>query len=165
MKPAGLVLSLALLAPGLFAQTGASNNFNAGCDEKHKSAILTPADPAYPYAIELAKFLIARGVNVQCICGSKMQHFFPEQRSAAWFQTGNGIFEALFLPSHQNFHVELVDRSENGRHLYSFRGTPATKTTLDSPKPIYLVQRKNVLLYVWGDQSLAEQLDQVANSH
>lgn len=164
MKLLGSLLFL-LLSSRLYAQAAPPlDQFTSRCSESERIAILEKSDPAYPYAVKLAQFLSDRGIRVECVCASKMQLVFTGQRSAAWFQTGDGIFDALFLPIGQNFQVALVDRPQDGWHHYSFSGVPASKMKMDSKKPAYLVQRKNVLLFLFDDQPLARILERVLDS-
>lgn len=161
MKLLGYFLLLALWAPRLLAQTAPAGEFMSGCSGRERIAVLPATDPAYPYAIELARSLTSKGIHVECLRGSKDQHFFHGQEGASSLRTDAGIFDALFLPKGQVFRVEMVEKPENGRYIYSFRGSPAGPPLLDSSKPMVCIQHENVLLLVWGNQPLAERLESV----
>jgi hypothetical protein len=160
VKSSGLLLSLVLLAPGLFAQI-APNKFISGCSAEERKAVLQPTDPAYSYAIDLARLLTSKGIRVECICASKSQHLFQGQKGAAYFRTDAGVFDSLYLPKGQVFQVETVEKPESGRYIYRFRGSRGG-LSFDSAKRF--VKHKNVLLLVGGDRPLAARLEQALNS-
>lgn len=164
MKLFGLLLLLILPESGLLAQTAAPKQFTLGCNESESQAVLQATDPAYPYAIELARTLTGRGVQVKCLCASTSQRLFQGQGGAAYFRIDGGVFEALFLPKGKVFRVDLMEHAHNGHYIYSFRGTP-TGRSMYSSKPMWRIQHENVLLLVDGDQPLAARLEQVLNSH
>jgi hypothetical protein len=116
--------------------------------------------PAYDDAMSLAHTLSNHGILVECIRGSKMEQFFEGQKGAAWFKTNQGIFEVLFLPSPETFAgLEIIDRGRNGRHIYSFRGTPRISRVMDSSEPNYFIKHENALFSVWGDEELAHSIE------
>jgi hypothetical protein len=117
-------------------------------------------DPVYTDAMELERALSDRGFVVQCIRSSKEQSRFEGQKGAAWFETDRGTFDVLFLPSGQSFAaLEIVPQDQqNGRYVYSFRGTPHMSKD-DSSKPIWFIKHGNVLFCVWGNRELAASLE------
>jgi hypothetical protein len=163
VKLSALVLSLILLAPGLLAQT-APTEFTSGCSAQERKAILTPTDPAYTYAVTMARSLTSKDIHVECLCASKLQRWFRGEVSAAYFHTRNGVFDAVFLPKGQVFQVEMIEKHENGRYMYSFRGTPTGRPTIDSSTAMWIVQHENALVLV-SDQPLVARLEQALNSH
>jgi hypothetical protein len=164
VKSSRLVLSLVLLTPGALAQATLPNEFSSGCSALERKALLQPTDPAYSYAIDLARSLASKGIHVECLCASKLQRWFRGEAGAAYFHTRNGVFDAVFLPKGQVFQVEMIEKHENGRHMYLFRGTPTGAPTIDSSKAMWIVQHENALVLV-SDQSLAARLEQALNSH
>jgi hypothetical protein len=167
MKLPGLLLLLVLAARGLPAQTPSASNFTSGCNELDSKAILPATDPAYSYAMDLARTLTARGFTVKCMGASKMERFFGGMIGAAVYKTDRGNFDGLFLPKGHAFHVKVTERRENGLYLYSFSGSPRVSSPLpaESPRPCYFVQHSNVLFAPWADRQLATDLEAAFNSH
>jgi hypothetical protein len=63
------------------------------------------------------------------------------------------------LPAPETFAgLEVDERRENGRYLYSFRGTPQISRTIDSSKQSSFISYKNLLFHVWGDEQLAASI-------
>jgi hypothetical protein len=100
-----------------------------------------------------------RGFQVQCIRRSVEERLFKGQKGAAWVKTDRGVFEVWFLPTPETFAgLEVDERRENGRYLYSFRGTPQISRAIDSSKQSYFMSYKNLLFHVWGDEQLAASI-------
>jgi hypothetical protein len=117
------------------------------------------SSPVYEDATELARTLDESGFQVQCIRRSVEERIFKGQKGAAWIKTGRGIFEVWFLPKPQTFAgLEVDEQRENGRYLYSFRGTPLISRTIESSKQSYFISYKNLLFHVWGDEQLAASI-------
>jgi hypothetical protein len=115
----------------------------------------------YEDATELARTLENRGFVVECIRRSVGEHLFESEKGSAWFKTDQGIFEVWFLPQAQNFALlNIISQEQDGRYIYTFRGTPRIATTIDSSKPISFVKHGNLLFEIWGDQQLAASLEQ-----
>jgi hypothetical protein len=128
------------------------------CSTNDLLALIKPDDPAYADAIELAQTLQGHGVIVKCVLQSKMVHVFEDQKGAAFFKTDYGDFNALFLPKPQTFSsVEIVSRSENGRFLYSFRGSPhpASPYPIDSAYRMFFEKHANQLFITSKSQLAA----------
>jgi hypothetical protein len=128
------------------------------CTPNELLALMKPDDPAYADAMELAQTLHAHGVIVKCILQSKMVHLFEDQKGAAFFKTDYGDFNALFLPKPQTFSsVEIISRSENGRFLYSFRGSPrpVSPYPIDSAYPMFFEKHENQLFITSKSQLAA----------
>ena len=121
------------------------------------------SDPVYTDATELGRMLGERGFVVECIRSSKEARRFEGQKGAAWFKTDRGIFDVLFLPTGRSFDgLQVVSQPQRGGwYVYTFRGTPRTSDVEDSSKPAWFIHYKNMLFHVWGDQRLAETLEQV----
>jgi hypothetical protein len=113
----------------------------------------------YDDATELANTLNERGFQVQCMRRSVEERLFKGQKGAAWVKTDRGIFEVWFLPMPETFAgLEVDERRENGRYVYSFRGTPRISQTIDSSKQSYFISYGNLLFHVWGDEQLAASI-------
>ena len=138
------------------------------CDDPHASPEANASSqqqwengssPVYADATELARTLDERGFQVQCIRRSVGERFFKGQKGAALVKTDRGVFEVWFLPTSETFAgLAVHERRENGRYLYSFRGTPQISGTIDSSKQIYFISYKTVLFQVWGDDQLAASI-------
>jgi hypothetical protein len=176
MKLLGLLLLLVLAPRGLPAQTTppptppttAPEDFTSGCSEAELKAILPTTDPAYSYAVDLARILSDRGFVVSCLCASKMASFFPGLVGAAFFDTDRGSFDVLFLPKGHVFHVKISERRENGSYRYTFRGAPAKHSpivTADSGRLCYFVQHGNVMIPFLTSQEMATDLTAALSAH
>lgn len=115
--------------------------------------------------MELAQTLASHGFVVRCVCQSKMIHVFEGQKGAALFKTDHGDFDALFLQEPQTFDlVEPVERRENGRFLYSFKGnpTPHFPYPLDSTHPMFFGKHASQFFITW-ERHLADSLVKAVN--
>ena len=122
------------------------------CRSDELLALIKTDDPAYADAMDLARTLQGRGFIVKCVLQSVMVHTFQGQKGAAVFRTDRGDFDVLFLPEPQTFAtVEILERRENGRFLYSFRGSPraASPHPIDSAYPMYFVKHADQLFITW----------------
>ena len=120
-------------------------------------------DPVHDDAMELAHTLEGHSFVVECVRSSKQSQIFDGQKGAAWYKTNRGIFEVLFLPRGQTFdELKIVSESKGGGFsIYSFQGKPLTSTTMKSKAPIAFIKHDNVMFEVFGDDSLAKNLEQV----
>ena len=128
------------------------------CPQNDLLAMVKPYNSAYTDAMSLARTLQAHGFIVKCVLQSKMAQFFEGQNGAALFRTDHGDFEALFLPPSQTFaSVEVNEWRENGRFLYSFRGSPSPTSSqpIDSAQPMFFERHANQF-YVTSNRQLAE---------
>jgi hypothetical protein len=159
MKAAMLFLALcAVPQTRLSAQatdcndSSASPKANAVAQQQWESK----SSPVYDDATELARTLNERGFQVQCMRRSVEERLFKGQKGAAWVKTDRGIFEVWFLPMPETFAgLEVDERQENGRYVYSFSGTPRISRTIDSSKQSFFINYGNLLFHVWGDEQLA----------
>jgi hypothetical protein len=122
--------------------------------------VLQVTDPAYLDAVDLAQALNDHGVTVQCIAPSKMASMFDGLAGAVLYRTNQGSFDALFVPKPQNFdNLQIHERQEKGRHLYSFAGHPKpwAANLIDASGPVYFIKSRNRLI-VLRDSALATQL-------
>ena len=162
MKAAMLFLALCcVLQTGLSAQATDCNDpsvspeANAVAQQQWENR----TSPVYDDATELASALNERGFQVQCMRRSVEERLFKGQKGAAWVKTDRGVFEVWFLPTPETFAgLEVDERRENGRYLYSFRGTPQISRAIDSSKQSYFMSYKNLLFHVWGDEQLAASI-------
>jgi hypothetical protein len=130
-----------------------------GCSDADWPA-LQSSDPAYPEAMELARTLADGGFMISCIVPSKMIGMFDGQTGAALYRTDQGGFEALFLPKPQNFdRLQIVERQESGRYLYSFAGhpTPWPANLINGPRRVIFLKHANRLI-VAHDSELADRI-------
>jgi hypothetical protein len=122
--------------------------------------VLQVSDPAYLDAVDFAQDLTDRGVTVQCIAPSKMASMFEGLAGAVVYRTNQGSFDTMFLPKPQNFdNLQIRERQESGRHLYSFAGHPKpwSANLIDASGPVYFIKSRNRLI-VLRDSALATQL-------
>jgi len=85
---------------------------------------------------------------------------FEGQVGAALYSTDLGAFDALFLPETQSFDaLDIVERHERGRFLYSFIGRPdpSPPNLIDAPDRVYFVKHVNRLLVI-HQEALAARL-------
>ena len=131
----------------------------------HPDILLTPANPAYDAAMNLARTLRSRGIMVKCILLSKEERMFEGQEGAANYQTDDGVFEALFLPKAKTFSaLEIIEQEETGGYLYSFRGSPRSLAERwEGVRPTYFVKHGSQLLHTL-DKPLAVRLEQAFHS-
>jgi hypothetical protein len=149
-------LVVVTLVGPLRAQAGSQATGCAGAN----GPALQPSDSAYLDAVELARTLADHGFMVMRIVPSKRTGMFEGQQGAALYRTDQGSFEALFLPKPQNFdRLQIVERQESGRYLYSFAGrpTPWPANLIDSPRPVFFLKHTNRLLVAY-DKKLADHL-------
>jgi hypothetical protein len=152
------VVLIAVVHP-LVAQRGSQTT---GCSDVNWPP-LQPTDAAYPDAVGLTRALADNGFVVQCIAPSKMADTFEGQTGAALYRTNRGNFEALFLPTLQSFAgLQIVERQESGRYLYSFRGHPKPwpANLIDASRPVYFIKSLNRLI-VAHEQELAVHLGSI----
>lgn len=60
------------------------------CDSRELKYRLSPEDPAYGSAMQLAQTLSSHGIKVNCVLPSKMVNFFMGQKGAVVFRTDHG---------------------------------------------------------------------------
>jgi hypothetical protein len=128
---------------------------------------LASSDPAYVEAAALARTLTDRGVAVMCVAPSHMTGMFEGQEGAALFRTSLGDFEALFVPVPQTFEaLQIVERQEGGRFLYSFNGQPRAwpANLIDGTRPLYFIKRSNCLI-VGADRDGVGRLEDIIGGH
>ena len=155
-----MIASMGVLALAFFGFGAAhAASQTDGCADGNWPS-LQASDPAYEDAMALARTLGDRGFTVRCIAPSKMTGTFAGQKGAALFRTNRGNFEALFLPKPQTFdHLDIVERKESGRYLYSFSGRPAPwpANLIDGPRPTFFIKHMNRLV-VAQDKATADAL-------
>ena len=130
------------------------------CSSNELLASMKPDDPTYADSINLANMLLDRGFIVKCVLQSKMVDTFEGQTGAAVFKTDHVDFDALFLPTPQTFaSLEVIERRENGRFLYWFRGSPhpASAQPINSAHPIYFGKQPNQL-FMTSETELAASI-------
>lgn len=156
MNPLSIVAAIVVIA---FVSPGAQNSAQPmPCAALNWSPIQS-SDPAYADALDLSRALTDRGFVVQCVAPSVMVSFFEGQVGAAIYKTNQGEFDALFLPKAHDFEgVQIIERLERGRYLYSFAGRPQPRTNLiDAALRTYFIKNLNRLL-VTDNEALAARL-------
>jgi hypothetical protein len=106
------------------------------------------SSPVYLDAINLARDLATRGIEVECIRRSKEEHLFRGQKGAAWFKTNQGIFEVWFLPDAKAAAVVVA----------KLMARPAPVSLPTGPREFF-IQHQNMIFHVsLGDRTLAASL-------
>jgi len=133
-------------------------------DPRAAEARLDQRSEVYEDAWELANTLSKHGFLVNCIQNSKEDRLFPTQKGAALYRTNQGDFVVWFLPKAATFdRLEVFTQSEGeGRYLYTFRGEPKIATKFHSAKLTWYINHQNLMFEVFGNQKLADQLNDVA---
>lgn len=147
-----------LTTPLLLAQS-------VGCSPEETAALLSPADPAYDDAIELARTLSEHGFTINCVLTSKLGGLFNGLEGAALFRTTDGDFDALFLPKPKTFaDLKIVERQLKKGFAYFFAGKPRSWSAnrLESVRREYFINRGSQLL-VLSDDPLRTKLESVLN--
>lgn len=133
------------------------------CNPEELKALLPSNAQVYPDAIALSGILEKNRISVRCILLSKMDGTFDGQEGAALYRTGQGDFEALFLPAAENFDsLKVIERQDGSRYSYSFVGPPRPwpANRIDSAFRMYFVKHQNVL-FVLTDKTLAATLEKL----
>jgi hypothetical protein len=113
-------------------------------------------DPVYDDALSVERALTRNGYTVECVLPSKMASFFDELKGAALFRTTSGDFEVLFLPKPYSFeHLDILEKRQGNRYLYSFRGKPHFEARVDSSDRQYFVKRSTKLFIVFNAELAA----------
>lgn len=154
---------LALVSLAVITVVGAmrtqAGSQSAGCTDANWPS-LQSSDPAYLDAMELARTLADHGFMIMCIGPSKWTGIFEGQKGAAVYRIDRGGFDALFLPSPQNFErLQIVERQESGEYVYSFVGppTPWPANRIEGPRPTYFIKHTNRLIVAY-DKEVADHL-------
>lgn len=114
-------------------------------------SLMQPDDTAYEEAMEFTRFLSDHGIVVKSVHRSKMESFFDGVTKAAFIKTGKGILEVLFFPEPTGAEkVQVTERREEGRYLYSFEGQPEPKPNdmIDSSYRNYFTMRQNLFIKI-----------------
>lgn len=106
------------------------------------ASLLRSSDISYADATELARFLNQHGITVKSIHRSKLESFFRGVNKAAFFKTQRGTLDVIFFPEGGAERVSPIERRENKRYIYSFRGQPQPNPpadTFNSARPMYFI--------------------------
>ena len=115
--------------------------------------------PVYADANALAEALKSHGIEVECIRRSKQENIFEGQKGAAWFQSKQGIFEVLFLPSGKDFSaLKITEKQSEGLTTYSFSGNPKFIKPMQSVKHLHFIKHINCLFEVLENDPLTALL-------
>jgi len=158
VRSVACVLLLSLAALAAIAQER--------CGPRELANSLQLADPAYSSAVLLRQDLSHQAFDVQCVLPSKWVGMCgnPQRgngNAAALFRTDRGDFEVLFLPEPFVFdHVTAKEEKHGNYYHYSFSGNPQCGS-LEGPRRIYFVKRRNKMFIVFGDAELAAALSNV----
>ncbi len=137
-------------------------------------SLLTPTNPAYPDAQDLARVLREHGFVVRCIFPSKFGSMFQVgdggvMRSTiegeAVYITSFGSIDAVFATKPQNFYqFNITETPQRSGHMYLLSGTPHVVTNqFGSAYPQYFLKNENKLLIV-DDKRLRDRLKQIFGS-
>jgi len=114
--------------------------------------------------MDLAQALGRRGFVVKCVLLSKEERMFEGQEGAANYQTDVGVFEALFLPTPENFDaLEIIEHEETGVFIFSFRGSPRSLTEHWEGRHVYFVKHGSQFLHTL-DKQVAAKLEEAFQS-
>lgn len=130
------------------------------CGAQDLRAVLKSTDKAYWLAMNLAERLRNQNISPKCVLRSTMEGLFEELEGAALYRTDRGDFEALFLPKGLTFDaLEVVERSESGRYIYSFSGRPKPwpANRIENIRRMHFIKHANELVIV-RDSELAAHL-------
>jgi hypothetical protein len=135
-----LILCFLIIQPALLG-------YSFQASQSQDSSLMKSDNIAYADAMEFARVLNARGINVQSIHRSKLESFFRGIKKAAFFKTDKGVVEVIFFPGPAGAErVGVIERSQAGRYLYSFQGQPEPDPagdTIDAGRPIYFIAHQN----------------------
>jgi len=124
--------------------------------QKLDVSLMQPDDVAYVEAMEFAQFLGDHGIIVKSVHRSKMEGFFRGVKKAAFIKTDKGILEVLFFAESTGAEkVQVTERREEGRYIYSFEGQPELKQgdIIDSSLREYFTMHQNLFI-VTRDEEL-----------
>lgn len=65
--------------------------------QSHEGSLLKPTHRAYEDAMEFARFLEEKGINVKSVHRSKLEGLFEGIDKAAFFRTEKGVVEVIFF--------------------------------------------------------------------
>lgn len=128
--------------------------------QSQDSSLLKPSDIAYTDAVEFARFLSDKGINVKSMHRSKMESFFKGLNKAAFFRTDKGIAEVIFFPDPAGAEkVRVTERREAGHLIYSFNGQPNPRPgdKINAGRPVYFIMHGKFFI-VTNDKELYDAL-------
>jgi hypothetical protein len=121
-------------------------------------SLLRPSNPAYPDAIEFARFLNEHNIAVQSAHSSKLNGFFRDLPKAAYFKTDKGILEVIFFPDNGAEKVSVTEVRDGSRYIYSFTGQPRPNppgNTFNAAFPVYFVKRGGWFVVTYNKDTFA----------
>ncbi len=131
--------------------------------QSQDGSLLKPGHFAYADAMEFARFLNERGINVKSVHHSKLESFFQGIEKAAFFRTEKGVVEVIFFPDPRGAEkVRVTEQHKAGRYLYSFQGQPNPEPDdgFDADRPMYFLMHQNWFI-VLDSEELYDALKRV----
>jgi hypothetical protein len=124
--------------------------------QSQDGSLLKPTAVAYADAMEFARFLDDRGINVKSVHHSKLESFFQGIEKAAFFRTEKGVLDVIFFPEPRGAEkVRVTEQRQAGRYLYSFEGQSNTKAEdggFDANRPMYFLMHQNWFIVVDSEE-------------
>jgi hypothetical protein len=114
--------------------------------QSHDGSLLKPTYRAYEDAMEFARYLDEKGINVKSVHRSKLESLFEGIDKAAFFRTEKGVVEVVFFPGPMSAEkITVTEQRKGGRYLYSFQGQPIPQPNagFDSSRPMYFLMHRN----------------------
>jgi hypothetical protein len=141
-----LTIVIGIEAVGIVPPQKASHHLSQASQTEDVS-LLKPRDVAYAEAMEFARFLNDRGINVKSVHRSKFEGFFRGIKKAAFFRTDKGIVEVIFFPDLTGAErISVTEQRKEGWYLYSFQGQPEPNPpgdTIHASRQMYFLMSRN----------------------
>jgi hypothetical protein len=124
--------------------------------QSQDGSLLKPTAVAYADAMEFARFLDDRDINVKSVHHSKLESFFQGIEKAAFFRTEKGVLEVIFFPEPRGAEtVKVTEQRKAGRYLYSFEGQPNSSPHeggFDANRPMYFLMHRNWFIVLENEE-------------
>jgi hypothetical protein len=124
--------------------------------QSQDGSLLKPPAVAYADAMEFARFLEDRGIDVKSVHHSKLESLFQGIEKAAFFRTEKGVIEVIFFPDPGGAEkVRVTEQRKAGRYLYSFEGQPNPRPHeggFDASRPMYFLMHRNWFIVLENEE-------------
>ena len=125
-------------------------------------SLLKPGDRAYADAVNAATIFNQHDLKIQSIHRSKLEGFFRDVWNAAVFKTDKGPFEIIFFPeSDQAEKIQVTEKRDGKRHIYSFAGQPhpdPSRDFMNAAYPMDFIAKGNWFIVINDNRELADLL-------